>query len=88
MTVRKSLLFLVQLIVLTPLFLLFYIGGAMLTASSLPPMALAEPGPITAPWDLVIVGAAHTLVIMLLILWSRWRGWRLMLAVGLSITAV
>ena len=56
MTVRKSLLFLVQLIVLTPLFLLFYIGGAMLTASSLPPMALAEPGPITAPWDLVTTG--------------------------------
>ena len=82
MTVRKSLLFLVQLMVLTPLFLLFYIGGAMLTASTLPPMGMAERGPLPAPWDFLVVGASHTLVIMLLILGSRWRGWRLMLAVG------
>src|SRR5690606_39806497 len=75
MTFKHSLLRSVQFVVLTALFLAFYIGGAMLVASSLPPMSLAEPGPIPSPWDLVLVGAAHTLVIMLIILWSRWRGW-------------
>lgn len=83
MTIRKSLLFLLQLVVLTPLFLVFYIGGAMMMAATLPPMELAEPGPLSPPWDFVAIGAAHTLVIMLLILGSRWRGWRLMLAVSL-----
>ena len=83
MTLRKGLLFFAQFVVLTVLFLIFFIGGAMFMASSLPPMNLGEPGPIPDPWALVIVGAAHTLVLMLLILGSRWRGWRLMVAVGL-----
>ena len=84
MTFKHILLRSVQFVVLTVLFLAFYIGGAMLVARSLPPMTLAEPGPIPSPWDMVVVGAAHTLVIMLMILWSRWRGWRLMVAVALA----
>lgn len=73
-----------QFVLLTALFLVFYIGGAMLTASTLPPVGQAEPGPIPSPWDFVLVGAAHTAVIMLLILWSRWRGWKLMAAVAFA----
>ena len=83
MTFRDAILRSVQFVILTPLFLVFYIAGAMFTVGTLPPLGLAEPGPIPAPWDIVLVGASHTVVIMLLILWSRWRGWRLMLAVGL-----
>ena len=83
MTLRNAILRSVQFVILTPLFLVFYIAGAMFTVGTLPPLGLAEPGPIPAPWDIVLVGASHTVVIMLLILWSRWRGWRLMLAVGL-----
>ena len=84
MSIKQIVLRIIQFAVLTVLFLAFYIGGAMLVAQSLPPMSLAEPGPIPSPWDLVLIGAAHTAVIMLIILWSRWRGWRLMVATALA----
>ena len=36
-----------------------------------------EPGPFPAPFDLLVVAAAHTLVLMIVISASRLQGWRL-----------
>jgi hypothetical protein len=74
----------VRFILLTVLFLVFFAAGGALVEPSLPTGGTSEPGPIPAPFDLLLVGAGQTLVLMLLILRSRWSGWRLMVATAVA----
>jgi hypothetical protein len=73
-----------QAVVLTILFLVFFVFGAQAVAGVMPSVAQAEPGPVPAGLGLIIVGAGHALVLMAVILSSRWSGWKLMLAVSFA----
>lgn len=73
-----------KFLVLTLLFLIFYMGGALIAAPELPAGVNVEPGPFSPPFDILIVAAAHTLTLMAVILSSRWHGWRLMLALAFA----
>jgi hypothetical protein len=72
----------IQYVLLTCLFLVFYCAGSLIISSQLPANPATQPGPIPAPYNILVIGAADTLVLMSIILTSRWQGWRLMLATG------
>lgn len=74
------LLFAGKFLLLTFLFLVFYLLGAFIFTPPLPAGVVLEPGPIPEPYHILVVGAAHTFVLMLVILRSRWSGWPLILA--------
>ena len=84
-TLKTILLRAVQAMLLTILFLVFFAaGGAIFIPANLMPATVSQPGPFASPFDMLVVGAGHALVLMLVILSSRWRGWKLMLAVSFA----
>ena len=60
-------------------FLVIYIGAAVFFIKGLPETP-ADPGPIPAPFDILIFAAGHVLVLAWIIARSNWRGWKLVLA--------
>jgi hypothetical protein len=69
---------------LTILFLVCYIGGAMLFIPDMSMLGTPEPGALTPPLDLLVVGIANVMVLWAVICNSRWGGWRLMLATAFA----
>ncbi len=69
-----------KFLLLTILFLIIFLAGAFFLSPPMPTGVGVEPGPIPEPFHLIIVGAAHVIVLMLVILHSRWGVWKLMLA--------
>lgn len=67
--------------VLVVLFNVFFIGGS-LAVSGLIPDIKSEPGLVSAETGMLIIGIINTLLITLLVLSSRWSGWKL--ALGLA----
>lgn len=77
MNTKSVLKFFALLVPLTIIFLVFFIGGAMLFPPELPQNAQTEPGPIPTPFDILVVGLGHTLPLMLLLWNARLYGWKL-----------
>ncbi|MBE0696663.1 MAG: hypothetical protein IH586_07050 [Anaerolineaceae bacterium] len=84
MKITTALLRLAQYVLLTILFAVIYVTSSMSLASYLPPLSLAEPGPIPSPLDILLVCAVQALVIMIILLSARWHGWKLALAGGFA----
>src|SRR5512146_18620 len=84
MEIKTVILRLLQFIFLTILFLVIYAGSSMPLAPFLPPLSAAEPGPVPSPFDILLVSAVQVLVVMVVLLASRWRGWKLALAAGFA----
>lgn len=64
------------------LFWVFFIGGSLFVSEALPDTS-SEPGLVNANIGLLLIGITNTLLIMALVLSSRWKGWKLALALGL-----
>ena len=64
-------------------FLVIYIGAAVFFIKGLPETP-ADPGPIPAPFDILIFAAGHVLVLAWIIARSNWRGWKLVLALAFT----
>jgi hypothetical protein len=87
MYARKSLLLAAKLIGLTILYALMFILGT--TVFPIPLHADKTPGQMTALLvGVLVMSAVDTLVVALLILRSRWHGWRLMAALAFSLYGV
>jgi len=84
MNMKRSLVRLGQFVALTVLFLIIYIAGALIFPVPLPQGITAEPGPLPAGMDMLVIGAANVLIIMLILLNTRWYGWKLYLAMAVS----
>jgi len=70
-----------RFLLLSILFLLFFMLGAMTVASVMPELE-SEPGLLSAEFTLLLMGVMNALLVMTLIESSRYRGWKL--ALGLS----
>ena len=84
MKITTILLRIVQFVVLTVLFAVIYMRSSMSLVSYMPPMSLAEPGPIPSPLDFLLVSAVQALVIMTILLSSSKHGWKLALVTGFA----
>jgi len=78
MDIKKSLNWFGRFTILLLLYYALFISGT-LTISGLLPDIKSEPGPISNDIDFLILGFSNTLLIIGLILSSRWNGWKLML---------
>jgi hypothetical protein len=78
---------LVQFFVLTILFAVIFMISTAPLASFLPPIP-ADSGLIPSPVDFLVVSATQALVIMTLLLSSKWYGWKLALTTGFSFYGV
>lgn len=81
MKVLSILGWLLRFVLLIVVFSLCFIGGAQ-AVSGLIPNIKSEPGLVSAGTGMLIISIVNTLLIMGLVLNSRWRGWKL--ALGLS----
>ena len=70
-----------RFIVLVVLFNVFFIGGAQAVLGLIPNIK-SEPGLVSAETGMLIISIVNTLLVMGLVLSSRWSGWKL--ALGLS----
>ncbi len=74
----------VQFVLLIFLFAAIYAASSTPLAPFMPSLSSVEPGPIASPFDFLVVSAVQALVIMILLLASRWSGWKLSLASGFA----
>jgi hypothetical protein len=80
MKAGKFLLRIAQFVLLTILFAFIYIQTSQVCAAYMPDLSLAQPGLIPSPLDFLLVAAGHAGVIMIILLSSRWIGWKLAFA--------
>lgn len=76
MNLKKILIWAFRLILLTVLYFPVWILGSM-AIGDLIPEVLSEPGLLSEEIGMVILGIINTILIVGLILTSRWNGWRL-----------
>jgi len=74
----------VRSISLYVLFIVFFIAGIMAVGSAMPANTPSEPGLVPATTGLLIIALVNLLVIVCLILASRWSGWRLAITLALA----
>ncbi len=74
---------LARFVLLAVLFFIFFAMGGSLVGPALPD-TVAEPGPFSQMTGIYIVSAASALVVILMILSSRWHGWKLMLTMSVT----
>lgn len=72
-----------QLLVLTVLFSIFFVIGSMAVSGFIPDLP-SDPGHVSGETGLLIIAFVNALIVMALILSSRWSGWKLMLALSFS----
>lgn len=72
-----------RFILLLVLFYVFFIAGSMAVSGALPSDS-SEPGLMSANAGLLLIGIANTLLVMALVLSSRWTGWKLALALAVA----
>jgi hypothetical protein len=78
-----------KIVVLTVLFAVaFSIGNLVFVRSALPPTTLSPDRAAAALNGTLIIALVDTLVVTLIVLRSRWHGWRLALAIGFSLYGV
>jgi len=83
MSIKKIISVTGKLVVLTFIFLLIYIGSANVFFTQVPALP-SDPSLIPAPFDILVYGGVHVIILALVICRSRWYGWRLALAVGVA----
>ena len=83
LTVGTILWGLARFVLLVMLFFVFFAMGGSWVAPALP-NTVAEPGPVSQMTGVYIVSAASALVVILMILSSRWHGWKLMLTMSVT----
>lgn len=82
-TVRSTLRWSFKFAVLLILFsVLFILGSVVMTA--MPADAVSDPGLVSDAAALLIYVLSHVLIVLMLILTSRWRGWKLAAALAFS----
>jgi hypothetical protein len=81
---KKVLTWILRFTVLLILYYVFFIGGSMAVSGMLPTGIKSEPGLVSANSGFLIVGIVNTLVVMALVLSSRWTGWKLALLLSLA----
>ena len=72
-----------RIIVLTILYIPIWILGSMAVAGRIPDTA-SEPGLVDASMGMLILSFINTILIVVLIVSSRWRGWRMALLLALA----
>jgi hypothetical protein len=82
-TAKFILLWFFKLALLLVLFVAFFILGSMLI-TELPEGATSDPGPVSETTGLLIYAGTHVLIILFLILTSRWEGLTLSAALSFS----
>lgn len=82
-TAKLILLWFFKLALLLGLFVVFFILGSM-AITELPTNAISDPGPFSEITGLLIYAVVHVLIILFLILTSRWDGLRLSAALSFS----
>ena len=70
-----------QFVLLVVLHAIFFVAGSMAVSGHIPDIP-SEPGIVSGEAGLLLISAINTLIVMALILSSRWSGWKLIL--GLS----
>ena len=89
MTMRSIGLLALKIVVLTVLFAVaFSIGNLIFIIPAVPPTTLPPDRAVAAVIGTLIVALVDTLVVTVIVLRSRWRGWRLALALGFSLYGV
>src|SRR5690349_10815641 len=89
MTIRAIALLALKLIVLTSLFAAaLTIGNLVFIAPAVPPTAILPERASAVFTGMLLMALVDTLVVTLIVLRSRWRGWRLALAIGFSLYGV
>lgn len=83
MKVLNILCWLLRLVILVILFDICFIAGAQLINGLLPAIK-PEPGLVSPQIGVLIIGIANTLLMMGLVLNSRWSGWKLVLGLSLA----
>jgi len=78
----------VKLAAMLGVFLICFILGSSAVGTALPSDALTEPGPVPSTIAFALIAATHVMVVTLLIVGSRWGGWKLTVAVSLAYFAV
>jgi hypothetical protein len=72
-----------RILLLTLLYIPIWILGSMAMAGAIPETP-SDPGLVDAPVGMLLLAIINTILIVSLIVSSRWRGWRLALLLGLS----
>ncbi len=76
MNAKQTFRWTARFVVLLVLFYLFFIAGTLALAGVLPQRP-SEPGLVAPGTGFLIIGIANTLLVMALVLSSRWGGWKL-----------
>lgn len=84
MKVKELLIRVLRFTVLLILYYVFFIGGSMAVSGMLPTGIKSEPGLVSANSGFLIVGIVNTLVVIALVLSSRWTGWKLAILLSLA----
>jgi len=77
-TVKKYLIWLIKIAGLTILYIPIWISGTLFLQGELPDIQ-PEPGLVSETTGMLILGLVNTLLILSLIVTSKWRGWKLTL---------
>lgn len=81
---RKLILtWILRFVALLILFYVFFIGGSLVVSEALPDN-VSEPGLVSGNAGLLIIGVTNTLLVIALVLSSRWNGWKLALAMAMA----
>ncbi len=83
-TAKSFLKWTFRFILLYILFIVFFMAGSMAVAGVIPANATSEPGLVSAISGLLIIALVEMLVVVALILTSRWNGWRLAISLSLA----
>ncbi len=83
MNIKLILKRILQLLLLTVLYSIFFVIGSMAVSGFIPDDP-SDPGLVSGELGLLIISLVNAVIVMALILSSRWSGWKLMLALSLS----
>lgn len=82
--VKSSLKWIWRFALLYVLFIVLFMIGSMASAGVMPTNIQSEPGLVSPTNGILIIALADLLVIVALILTSRWRGWKLAISLALA----
>lgn len=88
MKVAKIVLKAGQFVLLIILFAVITVLSSQVCAPLLPAMPAGETALVPSPFDFLIVSVGHVAVVMMILLSSRWAGWKLALAATFSYLGV
>ena len=83
-TIRSPIKWFFRFVILFVLFLIIYMAGSLVVVGVMPDQALSEPGLVSPISGILIIGVANVTIISVLILTSRWHGWKLALSLALA----